>query len=78
MLCTAYKIYVEILRGRVNHKGELLPESQGGFREGRGTIDNIFVLNHLCQRKKRRKERKIYAAFVNLSAAFDNVNREKL
>lgn len=36
------------------------------------------MLNHLCQREKRRKERKIYAAFVNLSAAFDNVNREKL
>lgn len=39
--------------GRRN--GILMPENQGGFRKGRGTIDNILVLSHLIQRKKSRR-----------------------
>ncbi|XP_057322541.1 uncharacterized protein LOC130665929 [Microplitis mediator] len=41
---TAYKVYVGILERRLKMEVEgngLLPESQAGFREGRGTIDNI-------------------------------------
>lgn len=30
------------------------------------------------QRKKREKDKKIFAVFIDLKAAFDNVNREKL
>lgn len=54
-----------------------LQESQGGFRKGRGTIDNIFSLNHIVQREKCKGE-KVYALFVDLKAAFDNVDRRKL
>lgn len=56
---------------------DLLPESQAGFRRGRATIDNIFVLNHIIQRekKKRNKEGRVYA-FVDLKASFDNVETE--
>lgn len=53
LLCTAYKIYAEIMRGRLEKEVKrikLLPESQCGFREGRGTIDNIFVMSHLIQK----------------------------
>lgn len=78
----AYKIYAEILRSRLEEeieKRKLLPESQGGVRKERGTIDNIFILNHIIQREERRnKEKKVYAMFVNFKAAFDNVNRRKL
>lgn len=60
LLCTAYKIYAEILRKRLEKEIELkgmLPEGQAGFRKGRSTIDNIFILNHLIQRgKKERRE----------------------
>lgn len=56
----------------------MLPESQGGFRKGRGTIDNIFILNHIIQREERNKEKKVYAIFMNFKAAFDNVNRRRL
>lgn len=59
LLCTAYKIYAEILRKRLEKEIELkgmLPEGQAGFRKGRSTIDNIFILNHLIQRKKDRRE----------------------
>lgn len=61
LLCTAYKIYAEILRKRLEKEIELkgmLPEGQAEFRKGRSTIDNIFILNHLIQRKKRMGEKK--------------------
>lgn len=47
LLCTAYKIYAEILRKRLEKEvgiKEILPESQSGFRRGRSTMDNIFIL----------------------------------
>lgn len=80
LLPSAYKIYAEILRGRleaeVNEK-KVLPEGQAGFRKERSTMDNVFILNHIVQMEKSRKE-KVYALFVDLKAAFDTVNREKL
>lgn len=82
LLCSAYKIYAEILN-TLEEEAESkksLPESQAGFRRGRSTTDNIFVLNHLVQREKgkEKKAEKVYALFVDLKAAFDNVDREKL
>lgn len=41
-------------------------------------MENIFIVNHLMQREKREKEEKVYASFVDLKTAFDNVRREKL
>jgi len=83
LLGTAYKMYAEILRKKleviVGSKG-LLPENQAGFRKGRSTMDNIFILNHIVQREKvkERGENKVYALFIDLKAAFDNVDRKKL
>lgn len=56
----------------------LIPENQEGFRRDRDTIDNIFILNHLILLKKEKKGKKGFATFVDLKAAFDNVEREKL
>lgn len=85
LLCSAYKIYAEILRNRLEKETEdkrILPESRSGFRRGRSTIDNIFILNHLVQREKEsgkgKKDKKVFAFFVDLKAAFDNVKREVL
>lgn len=58
---------------------EMLPESQSGFRRGRSTMDNIFILNHLIQKKKKKGEKeKIYMMFADLKAAFDKIDREIL
>jgi hypothetical protein len=72
-----------VLRKRMEEeveRGTLVPENQGGFRKGRGTMDNVFVLSHLVQRERRAggKARKVYAFFADLSSAFDNVDRKKL
>ena len=80
LLCTAYKIYTEILREKLEKEMErcdCIPEGQAGFRKGRTTMENIYILNHLGQRAIKRKKR-LYVTFVDLKAAFDTVCREKL
>lgn len=57
LLCSAYKVYAEILKNRLENEVEekdLLPESQTDFKKGRSTIENIFTLNHIVQRKKKK------------------------
>jgi len=80
LLCTAYKIYVEIIRRRLVEEVEnnkLLPETQAGFKKGKSTINNIFIMSHLAQRRRniKGKERKIYAFLADLRAVFNNVDR---
>lgn len=77
----AYKVYAETVRERLEKwtkRKELLPESQEGFRRERGTVDNVFILNHLVQRERRKENNKVYVVFADIKAAFDNVRREKL
>ena len=52
---------------------ENTPESQCGFRSNRGTIDMIFVLRQI-QKKCREQNMGLYAAFVDLTKAFDTVS----
>jgi len=83
LLCTAYKIYTELIRRRLEREVKRrkgIPDTQMGFRRGKSTVDNVFILNHLVQRgkKKGEKSKKIYALFADLKAAFDNVDRDTL
>ena len=55
----------------------VLPESQCGFRRGRSTIDMIFVARQLHE-KCCEQHQDLYLAFVNLTKAFDTVNRDLL
>ena len=55
----------------------VLPESQCGFRRGRSTIDMIFAARQL-QEKCREQHQDLYLAFVDLTKAFDTVNRDLL
>lgn len=71
-------MYAEILKNKLEEECEnknLILKSQNGFKKGRGTIDNIFMMDHLIQREKREKDGKIYTTFIDLKAAFDNVDR---
>jgi len=57
LLCTAYKIYAEVLRNRLESEMEekdIVPKSQAGFKKNRSMIDNIMI-NHLMQREKRKR-----------------------
>jgi len=47
------------------------------FRRERSTIDMIFVVR-LLQEKCREQNRDLYLAFIDLTKAFDTVNRDLL
>nr|VZI38486.1 unnamed protein product [Spirometra erinaceieuropaei] len=73
------KIFAHILLNRLNNHLEqgLLPESQCGFRCHRGTTDMIFAARQL-QEKCQEMRTHLYSTFVDLTKAFDTVNREGL
>nr|VZI21262.1 unnamed protein product [Spirometra erinaceieuropaei] len=79
LLNIAGKIFARILLNRLNNHLEqgLLPESQCGFRRHRGTTDMIFAARHL-QEKCQEMRTHLYSTFVDLTKAFDTVNREGL
>nr|VZI47501.1 unnamed protein product [Spirometra erinaceieuropaei] len=70
-------IFARILFNRLNNHLEqgLLPERQCGFRHHRGTTDMIFAARQL-QEKCQEMRTHLYSTFVDLTEAFDTVNRE--
>ncbi|BHF58571.1 hypothetical protein SprV_0100152300 [Sparganum proliferum] len=56
---------------------DLLPESQCGLCRFRGTTDMIFAARQL-QEKCQEMRTHLYSTFVDLTKAFDTVNREGL
>jgi len=57
---------------------KILHECQAGFRKGYSTYDIIFVLDAIIEHVFKTPGRKLYAMFIDFSAAFDTVNRESL
>ncbi|BHF70896.1 hypothetical protein SprV_0401394900 [Sparganum proliferum] len=76
LLNIAGKIFARILLNRLNNHLEqgLLPESQCGFRRHRGTTDTICAARQL-QEKCQEMRTHLYSTFVDLTKAFDTVNR---
>ena len=79
LLSIAGKILARILLNRLNNHLEdgHLPESQCGFRSGRGTADMVFAARQL-QEKCLEQNMPLYSTFVDLTKAFDTVSREGL
>lgn len=79
ILTIAGKVLAKVLLWRLNKHivDEVCPETQCGFREERGTADMIFLARQL-QEKCREQRRDLCLAFIDLSKAFDTVNREML
>ncbi len=79
LLSIAGKVLAKIMLSRlVEHISEaLLPETQCGFRKSRSTTDMVFVLRQLME-KSREQNKDLYVAFIDLSKAFDTINRELL
>jgi sorting nexin-29 len=70
------KIMVSIILNRLKKwYDSQLCDQQQGFRQGRGTSDGIFMLKRVQQISKKAKK-KVYALFIDLTAAFDHVNRD--
>ena len=56
---------------------DILPESQCGFRAGRSTTDMVFAARQL-QEKCQEQQKDLHMVFVDLTKAFDTVNRDGL
>ncbi len=75
LLSTTGKVLVHVLANRLLPLSEeVLPESQCGFRPSRGTADIIFTARQL-QEKCREQRQPLYMAFIDLTKAFDMVDR---
>nr|VZI09500.1 unnamed protein product [Spirometra erinaceieuropaei] len=79
LLNIAGKIFARILLNRFHNHLEqgLLPESQCGFCRHRVTTDTIFAARQ-HQEKCQEMRTHLYSTFVDLTKAFDTVNREGL
>ena len=79
LLSIAGKILARILLNRLieNVSEDNLPEAQCGFRPGRSTVDMIFTVRQV-QEKCLEQQMDLYAVFIDLTKAFDTVNREAL
>ena len=54
-----------------------LPDVQAGFREGRGTRDQIENIRWIME-KGRESQKNIYFCFIDNAKAFDCVDHKKL
>ena len=54
-----------------------MPEEQCGFRPQRSTVDTMFVVRRL-QELARKKDTPLYLCFIDLTKAYDSVNRTLL
>lgn len=70
LLNSIYKVYAMVVERRLGREMEEkeLPDSQAGFRKGRGIVN----------RELQRERGGVFAFFVDLRVVFDSMDREKL
>ena len=72
------KVFARIMQDRLQVIAEkMLPESQCGFRKGRGCVDMIFAARQLVE-KNREHADSLFVLFVDLKKAYDSVPRQAL
>jgi len=72
------KIMLRVLLKRIKGKAEgILTEEQGGFREKRTTVEQIFNIRLLIE-KHILHQHVLYHNFINFKKAFDRVWHEVL
>ena len=80
LVAYASKILLKIIPRRLGEYCErvgILPEEQNGFRPNRSTTDMMFV-NRRLQVLARKKRVPLYLCFIDLTKAYDSVDRTLL
>ena len=73
LLCVPYKILERLIYARVEPLIDpLLPKEQAGFRRGKSTVDQAFLLTQSIEDSFEAKK-KAGAVFIDLTAAYDTV-----
>ena len=73
-------VYSKVLNTRLTEvveRHQLLGEVQHGFRKGRSGADSAFVLNTVLW-KSLAKQKKVHLSFLDLTKAYDSVDRSVL
>jgi sorting nexin-29 len=73
LLPTAYKLFVNIIKNRLN---EHVEEEQCGFRKGRSCTDAIFAVQQIIGKRKEHSL-PLFLLFVDYEKACDNMSRDK-
>ena len=72
MLDVAGKVFARVLQDRLRAVvTDVLPDSQCGFRKGRGCIDMVFCARQLLE-KSIEHDCSLYVLFVDLKKAYDH------
>ena len=78
LISHASKVMLNILQARLQqYVNRELPDVQAGFREGRGTTDQIANICWIME-KAREFQKNIYFCFLDYAKAFDCVAHNKL
>ena len=81
LVAHAGKILLKIIARRLSEYyervGMILPEEQSGFEPNRSTTDMMFVTRRL-QELARKKRIPLYVCFIDLTKAYDSVDRTLL
>ena len=74
----ASKVMLKVLQTRLQqHVNRELPDVQAGFREGRGTRDQIAKIRWIIE-KAEEFQKNIYFCFIDYAKPFDCVDHNKL
>ena len=80
LVAHAGKILLKIIARHLSEYCErvgILPEEQSGFRPNRSTTDMVFVIRRF-QELARKKRIPLYVCFIDLTKAYDSVDRTLL
>ena len=78
LLPTSYKVFTVILKRRLEKYSEkIIGEYQTGFRPGRSTTDNLFILRQITE-KAWEYNIDLYMIFIDFKQAYDCIDRRKL
>ena len=68
------RILINRIRDGIDHK---LRKEQAGFRAGRGTVEQIFILRNIIE-QTNEWQATLYLNFIDYEKAFDSIHRESL
>ena len=78
LISHASKVTLKILQATLqSYMNQDLPDVQAGFREGRGTRDQIANIHWIIE-KAREFQKNISFCFIDYTKAFDCVDHKKL
>ena len=77
LVAHAGKVMLKIIARRLSEYVGILPEEQSGFRPNRSTTEMMLVIRRL-QELARKERIPLYVCFIDLTQAYDSVDRTHL